>query len=173
MGELILPEGVEIPSEETGETGEHKPVTISEDWEVLGRIVAEAETDHPDDTPEERELRIDMAIARHTNQQKVMGYSRMNEVSPMTFVAPDDMMSLRMELILDRLCPTEEDRLAYELAFEEAVTEHIDAMGARIAQMRAQSMDPSNALAGPGGPMTRQQRRQRDRQMVKQMSKQR
>lgn len=149
---------------------------VPEDWELLGKIEEQTIAEFPDDSPEERELRVEMAVTRHVNQQKVMNYSRLYDVNPMTFLNPTDFNMIRMDLMMGIICPTEEDRIAFELEFEQAVTGYVDAMGIKIARAQAQAMNPDNdgvqvkiddqgQIQVTGG--TRQLRRKRSREMAK------
>ncbi len=136
---------------------------IDEDWDLLAKLVENTTTEYPDDTPEERELRIEMAVQRHVNQQKVMSYSKLNETNPMALLDPTDLAYIRIDLILERLCPEEEDRLAFELGFEHAVTAHVDRTGMMIARSRAQAM--AGQVEQPH--LNRQQRRQYEKDALK------
>lgn len=168
MGEgLILPEsyGSDAIGEEHEEAEEPQEVVVSEDWELMATIIEGQAEEFPDDTPEMKELRLEMALTRHVNQQKVMSYSRMNEVNPMTFLDPTTLQQMYIDLILDWICPEMEDRLRFEVSFEHAVQAHVDAMGMQVARARAQALDPTaqQQLAQ----MNRQQRRAKQREMAK------
>lgn len=167
MGELIIP-GV------TENTEPEEPVVaeVDEDWELLATIVQQVEEFDPTASDREKELHLELALTRHVNQQKVKSYSQLNEVNPQMFVDPLTLFSIRLDHLIDMMVGTEgEKRLEFELGNERLVTEHIDAMGMRVAQQRAQMLDP-NAQAQMQQ-FSRQQRRQKQREMAKVIERQR
>lgn len=171
---LIIPDS----EQEEAEAKDWEPAAVDEDWNLLVELVAGIEKEYADDTEGQKDSRVELALTRHVNQQKVMSYSRLNEVNPMEFVDPMTMLMIRLDVLADKLMPELSDRLDFELAYEQAVTEHIDSMGERITEMRTRALNPDapQVKIGPDGQVqvnggNRQQRRNEARKAAKLITK--
>lgn len=173
---LIIPDGEQ--EEPEAEEKQWEPAAVDEDWNLLVELVAGIEREYADDTEDQKDLRVELALTRHVNQQKVMSYSRLNEVNPMEFVDPMTMLMIRLDVLADSLTPGLDERLCFELAYEQAVTEHIDGVGMRVTEMRTRALAPDQAQVkiGPDGQVqvsggNRQQRRNEARKAAKLITK--